>query len=303
MDSMASGGIIAFAGPDGSEVKDPDPDLEYLDLAEKQRKAAYERAGIVGGPNAKMKDYLAEQVGALPGRTASEKGLMMMDYFSNLGTQTGPLGYAALKAARETTPSFRTGLQNIRKAQEDVTKCQNTLEQADRLEAQGLVKEANELRRYAEDRLSRENIASVKGGGNMTNYAQNYLQERITAGDKRDPAAILREGMNEYMSLYGAAGSRAATAATVASGNIRDKAVDNVTTTLTKDFNSPEAKQIRKLQKEDKANGTNTAQTYKDSLIKKEMNRIQSPTPAKTDTGGDGGSSKKSKVINLDNVQ
>jgi hypothetical protein len=127
----------------------------------------------------------------------------------------------------------------------------------------------------------------------MTSYANNYLQEKITAGDKRDPSAILREGMNQYMTLYGAAGSRAATAATVASSNIRDKATDNVTTTLTKDFNSPEAKQLRKLQKQDKKEGTNTAQVFKDSLVDKEMNRIQP---------GGGGSSVKPKVINLDKI-
>jgi hypothetical protein len=295
MDSMAGGGIIAFAGPDGSQVEE-DEDLQYLDLAEKQRKAALERSGITGAPNAKMKEYLASQVGALPGMKESERGLMMMDYFSNLGTQTGPLGYAALKAAKDTTPSFRKGLENIKKAQADVAKGQSELENADRLDALGLNKEANELRRYAEDRLSRENIANVKGAGNMANYAQNYLQEKMTAGDKRDPAAILREGMDNYMSLYGAAGSRAATAATVASGNIRDKAVDNVTNTLTKDFNSPEAKEIRRLAKKDKKEGTNTAQVYKDSLVKKEMERIQPSSGG----GGDTGASKKPKVIKLD---
>jgi hypothetical protein len=295
MDSMAGGGIIAFAGPDGSQVEE-DEDLQYLDLAEKQRKAAFERSGITGAPNAKMKEYLASQVGALPGLKESERGLMMMDYFSNLGTQTGPLGYAALKAAKDTTPSFRKGLENIKKAQSDVAKGQNELENADRLDALGLNKEANELRKQSEDRLSRENIASVKGAGNMANYAQNYLQEKMTAGDKRDPAAILREGMNEYMSLYGAAGARASTAATVASGNIRDKAVDNVSNTLTKDFNSPEAKEIRRLAKKDKKEGTNTAQVYKDSLVKKEMERIQPSSGG----GGDTGASKKPKVIKLD---
>ena len=222
MDSMAGGGIIAFAT--GDEVEDPD--LEYLDLAEKQQKAALQRAGITGPANAKTKEFLAKQVGALPGLKESEKGLMMMDYFSNLGTQVGPLGSAALKAAKETTPSFRKGLENIKKAEGDIAKGQNDLENADRLEALGLVKQANELRKQSEDRLSRENIANVKGAGNMANYAQNYLQERMTAGDKRDPAAILREGMNQYMNLYGAAGSRAATAAVVASGNIEGKITD-----------------------------------------------------------------------------
>jgi hypothetical protein len=58
MDGMAGGGIIAFAGPDGSEVEDPD--LEYLNLAEKQRNMALQRAGIMNPANSKMKEYLAK---------------------------------------------------------------------------------------------------------------------------------------------------------------------------------------------------------------------------------------------------
>jgi hypothetical protein len=148
MDSMAGGGIIAFAGPDGSEVEDPD--LKYLDLAEKQQKVALERAGITTPPNAKYKEFINKQIAGLGGEKESQKGLMMMDYFSNLGTQVGPLSYAALKAAKETTPSFKTGLQSIKKAEADVMKSQGDLEQADRLEALGLNKEASALRKDAE---------------------------------------------------------------------------------------------------------------------------------------------------------
>jgi hypothetical protein len=109
--------------------------------------------------------------------------------------------------------------------------------------------------------------------------------------DKRPDDVIMAEGMDELLGRRGASASRAATAANVASTNTRDKASDNVTNTLTKDFNSPEAKEVRRLAKKDKKEGTNTAQTYKDSLIDKEMNRIQS--------GGSGGSNKP-KVIKLD---
>jgi hypothetical protein len=217
MDSMAGGGIIAFAGPDGSQVEDED--LQYLNLAEKQRNAALERAGITGAPNAKMKEYLASQVGALPGMKESEKGLMMMDYFSNLGTQTGPLGYAALKAARETSPTFRSGLQNIRKAESDVRKSQNELDQADRLEALGLNKEASALRKDAEANkkaleVAQINAAShIKAAGMSANRAtdldrdaQAYFNDLVKnhGMDAKDPATMslarqkAREGANPY---------------------------------------------------------------------------------------------------------
>jgi hypothetical protein len=165
MDSMAGGGIIAFAGPDGSEVEDPD--LEYLNLAEKQRNMALQRAGIMNPANSKMKEYLAKQVGALPGLKESEKGLMMMDYFSNLGTQTGPLSYAALKAAKETTPTFRKGLESIKKAEADVMKGQSDLENADRLEALGLHKDASALRKDAEANKRALDIAKINAEANL----------------------------------------------------------------------------------------------------------------------------------------
>jgi hypothetical protein len=156
---------------------------------------------------------------------------------------------------------------------------------------QGDITAGNAMFEKGQDRLNRVEVAQNRNPGNMMNYAQNYLAEKVAAGDKRDPNTILKEGMDNYMSTLGASGARAATAATVAGTNARDKAVDNVTNTLTKDFNSPEAKEIRKLAKKDKKEGTNTAQVYKDSLVNKEMERIQS--------GGSGGSNKP-KVIKLD---
>ena len=165
MDSMAGGGIIAFAGPDGSQVEDED--LQYLNLAEKQQKAALERAGITGAPNAKYKEFIDKQISGLGADKESQKGLMMMDYFSNLGTQTGPLGYAALKAARETTPSFRTGLQSIKKAEADVMKSQAELQNADRLEALGLNKEASALRKDAEANKKALEVAKINAEAHL----------------------------------------------------------------------------------------------------------------------------------------
>lgn len=178
MDGLAGGGIVAFAGPDGSQVEDPD--LEYLNLAEKQRNAALERAGITGPANAKFKEYMAKQVGALPGMKESEKGLMMMDYFSNLGTQVGPLGYAALKAAKETTPTFRKGLESIKKAEAEVMKGQSDLEQADRLEALGLNKEAAALRKDDLDRKKALEVAKINASASAANINRPDLTDKST---------------------------------------------------------------------------------------------------------------------------
>jgi hypothetical protein len=163
--------------------------------------------------------------------------------------------------------------------------------EGERLVKAGDITAGNAMFEKGQDRLNKLEVAQNRNPGNMMSYAQNYLAERINAGDKRDQNTILKEGMDNYMSTLGASGARASTAATVAGANIRDKAADNVTSTLTKDFNSPEAKEIRRLAKQDKKNGTSEAQTYKDSLVEKEMKRIQSGG-----SGGGGGSSDKSKA-------
>lgn len=293
--SAASGGIVAFAN-EGEVELDPDEAdrlqqefmarQKYENFARKQREAA----GI-GAPKAGLADYYAREQADLPTARKQKSGYNLLDFGVNLASETGSLGYAAAKAGKKALPGMIAREEDLRGRERDTAKGLAEIAEGQRLMKQGDITAGNAMFEKGQDRLSKENIANIKGAGNMANYAQNYLQEKITAGDKRDPAAILREGMNEYMTLYGAAGARAATAATVASGNIRDKAVDNVKETLVKDFNSPEAKQLRKLAKEDKKNGTSTAQTYKDSLIDKEMNRIQS--------GGSGGSNKP-KVIKLD---
>jgi len=188
MDSMAGGGIIAFAGPEGSQVEDED--LQYLDLAEKQRNMALQRAGITAPANAKMKEFLAKQVGALPGVKESEKGLMMMDYFSNLGSQTGPLPYAALKAAKETTPTFRKGLETIKKAEADVIRSQNELEQADRLDALGLNKEASALRKDAEANKRALDIAKMQTDAQLKAAGMNA--SRLTDLDRTTDSVYAR---------------------------------------------------------------------------------------------------------------
>jgi hypothetical protein len=227
MDQMAGGGIVAFA--EGDLV---DEDLQYLDLAEKQQRAALERAGITGGPNAQFKEYMAKQVEALPGQKSAQQGLMMMDYFSNLGTQAGPLSYAALKAAKEVTPQFRSGLEKIKKAEADVMKGQADLANADRLEALGLNKEANALRKDAETNkralevAKMQTEATLKAAGmnagratDLDKTTDSILAAKIAAGAPDNPAtraaarkeaiettglALLKVGATENVALANA---------------------------------------------------------------------------------------------------
>jgi hypothetical protein len=94
-------------------------------------------------------------------------------------------------------------------------------------------------------------------------------------------------GTENYLKLYSAADvraraamSQAQTAEIQAQTSLQDRARDNVDGSLAKNWNSPENKEIRKRQKADRADGTNTAQTYVDELYRKEESRLRGSQPA-----------------------
>jgi hypothetical protein len=230
--SAASGGIVAFAGPDGSQVDLDEEEAnrlqqeflarqKYADFSKRQREAAG-----VGAPKAALGEYYTKEQAALGDAESKNKGYNLMDIGFNLATQTGSLAQAAGKTGRATLPNIIAREEGLRGRRGEVAKGLAEIAEGERLMKIGDITGGNAMFEKAEDRLSKEKIAGAKAPGNMTAYANNYLAERVAAGDKRDEATIRREGMDQYMNLYGAAGSRAATAATVATGNIGDKIVD-----------------------------------------------------------------------------
>jgi hypothetical protein len=230
--SAASGGIVAFAGPDGSQVDLDEEEAnrlqqeflarqKYTDFYKKQR----EGAGI-GAPKAALGEFYTKEQAALADAESKNKGYNLMDIGFNLATQTGPLMQAAGKTGRAILPNVIAREEGLRGRRGEVAKGLAEVAEGERLMKLGDITGGNAMFEKAEERLTKERVAGAKAPGNMTAYANNYLAERVAAGDTRDEATIRREGMDQYMNLYGAAGSRAATAATVATGNIGDKIVD-----------------------------------------------------------------------------
>jgi hypothetical protein len=211
MDQMASGGIVAFA--EGDLVSE-DEDLKYQNMIQRQREAA----GVTGPANAGYKEFMASQVAGLPAMKEQAKGQMMMDYFSNFGTQPGGALFAGLKAAKEVSPQFKATADKLRKAEMDLMKGQADLEQADRLEKLGLVDKANALRDKYDDRAAAYkrtmDAARVQAQASMANAnratdldrdAEAYFN--LLVGEGMDPEAPktralarqkAREGANPY---------------------------------------------------------------------------------------------------------
>ena len=305
--SAASGGIVAFAGEDESLVESApkmyslDPEEErklrqqYIDIYKGQREAAG-----VGAPKTALGEfYTKEQADTAEARKRAQ-GYNLIDIATRLGTQTGPIPYALLKAGQGALPSMIQREQDILGREREIAKGLAEVKEGERLMKLGDITAGNAMFEKGQDRISREKIGGMKSPGNMMQYANNYLAERVAAGDTRDKSAILTEGMNAYMYLYGAAGPRAATAATTATTNLYDKARDNVDNSLAKNFNSPENKELRRLQKDDKKNKTNTANTYLQELYRKEEARLKGGQQTKPAPAPSGDESNKPKVIKLD---
>jgi hypothetical protein len=292
MDTLnaASGGIVAFADEGQVELDQEEADRlqqefmsrqKYADFYKKQREAA----GI-GAPKAGLADYYTKEQADIAEARKQKGGYNLLDFGLNFATQTGPLAYAAAKAGKATLPGMIAREDELRGRNRDVAKGLAEVEEGKRLLALGDIEGGNKMFENAQNRINKLEVASSRKATDMVTYAETYLQEKIAAGDKRDPNVIFREGMDIKKRLDAeAANRRTDVAATTATGNLKDKAVDNVTKTL-EDYNSPEAKQLRKLQKEDKKNGTRTAQTYKDGLVEKEIKRVQPSSSAGSNTGG-----------------
>jgi hypothetical protein len=228
--SAASGGIVAFAD-EGQVELDPEEAArlkqdflarqQYVDFARKQREAAG-----VNAPKAALAEFYGKQQADLGDERKRARGYDLMQFGVDLASQAGSLPYAAAKAGQRTLPGIISRQEGIKGRESDIAKGLAEVAEGERLMKAGDITAGNAMFEKGQERISRENIAGAKGPGNMMSYAQNYLAEKVAAGDKRDQNTILREGMDNYMSILGAAGPRAKTAADVATGNIGNKVVE-----------------------------------------------------------------------------
>ena len=296
--SAASGGIVAFAGPDGSQVElDPEETArlqrqflerqQYENFVRKQR----EDAGI-GAPKASLADLYTKQQADLAEDRKRKAGYDLLNFGIELGTQPGGLLQAGLQAGKRALPGMIAREDVLRGRESDIAKGMAEVAEGERLVKLGDITAGNKLIDAGLDRTSREKVAGMKSPGEMLAYANNYLASRRAAGDTRDENVIREEGMNTLLGLRGAAAQKAATQADIAGTNLYDKARDNVDNSLSKNYNSPDNKELRRLQKEDKKNGTNNANTYLQELYRKEERRMKGGQQAQSSPAPSGGGGK-----------
>lgn len=306
----AGGGIVAFAGPEGSfvetrpgfyeleseaknEEKPAGLDDMYRNLIQRQmqRKSLQERikeANLERPPEAAREEFaelqrsLQEQKARAPMEQLEQ---LLLGISEARGGTFGTQGAAGAQRSMETEARQRAGITAIN---QQMAKIKDLREKAAYDAARGNIEKSAAEEQAADKELadlfskmsrSRQESALAEqalAGRTATDdrAAQAYLQSRRALGDTRPDAVILDEG---YMRVLGARGSslfRAQTGAYQADVNAVNMARDNVDNRL-KDVKSKEFRELFRLQAEDRKNGTNKADEYKQRLYADELAAIQ----------------------------
>jgi hypothetical protein len=305
--SAASGGIVAFAN-EGEVELDPEEAARLqqdfmarqkaIEFAKKQREAA----GI-GAPKAGLADYYKREEADLPTARKQKTGYNLIDFGVNLATQTGPLGYAAAKAGKAALPGMISREEDLRGRERDTAKGLAEIAEGERLMKQGDITAGNAMHEQGQNRLSKENIASMRASvsDRADNHARGYLADARARNDNRPEEIILLEGRNDYLSkVQQAQMTRAGVAqqqVNVTGQNLtRDDANKEIASVGTPGNDRFKA-ELKKAQSD--PNYKNLSPAEKKTIKADIKERVRDEIMAKNQSGG-GGSSNKPKVIKLD---
>jgi DNA-binding XRE family transcriptional regulator len=156
----AGGGIVAFAGEEGSQVEEDDEYTKYITAVQNMRA----RAGIEGSPiDPKLRGMYEERMAALPGRRESDVGMDMIDFFSRMN-RPGSIVKAATDAAGEALPGIAKRRADLRAEELAATTGLAGLTRDERAEMLGISKDAMALREKELDREKALKAARIGAG-------------------------------------------------------------------------------------------------------------------------------------------
>ena len=247
-----------------------------------------------GEATREYKEYLKSLPGELDKRKKEDLWAAVTQFgFSLAGSQSPYFLQAAGQAGTQTMPALAAAMKDRRSAEAEARKARVDLEKMERAEQLKAIELGTQAYGKDLDRTAQITAANIAAGKptDMRQYAQDVVAAQ--GGDKE--AKMRVDAVNQYLSLYGAAGLRgsaavaqAGTAEAKLGADVKDKARDNVDNSLAKNYNSPENKEIRRLQKLDKQNEkdgkpSNLAGDYTQGLYSAEERRIgggTQPAPA-----------------------
>lgn len=215
MDTLqaAGGGIIAFANRgEVPDINTLESDEDRLARIQKQQ----ELVGITGKPMEGYGKYIAEQIAKQGEKESQMKGYNLMDIASRFGTITGGPLYAAQQAVQGSLPEIQKRQDAYQSREGQLMKGQAEIENADRLEKLGFVKEANAEREKGLNRIkdlevanisARAHMASASRPSDLDKTAKTIFDDLVAKGaNPKDPAtaAMARQKAIEITGMAGA---------------------------------------------------------------------------------------------------
>ena len=215
MDTLqaAGGGIIAFANKGAvPDINTLESDEDRLARIQKQQ----ELVGITGKPMEGYGKYIAEQIAKQSEKETQMKGYNLMDIASRFGTVTGGPLYAAQQAVQGSLPEIQKRQDAYQSREGQLMKGQAEIENADRLEKMGFIKEANAEREKGLNRIkdlqvanisARAHMASASRPSDLDKTAKTIFDDLVAKGaNPKDPAvaAMARQKAIEITGMAGA---------------------------------------------------------------------------------------------------
>lgn len=313
--SFQAGGIVAFedggsvpgyAGPEGSFVQTPGglnvlkeelepkpPGQGPASLAEfiQQYKGLTAAARVESPEEQAYRE--AVKKGSLSKEDTSKQGWMRA-LEAGLNIMGGDSPYALTNIGRGAQAAVKGYGEDVKSQQAQRMLDLKTAAESARAKRSEELQDIQGGSKLYESYLDRELKKDIARDSQLgAKYADNYLAMKKAGGDKRPDEVIRDEGYRTFFQEYGFASGRAATQANIAAGaqavqasgiteRYANQAQDSVDKTLGK-MASPEARQYRKLQKEDPTGAA--AANYRQGLINQ---RAQELASAGVAAGGGG---------------
>jgi hypothetical protein len=215
MDTLqaAGGGIIAFANRGTVEdINTLESDEDRLARLQKQQ----ELVGITGKPMEGYGKYIADQIAKQSDKESQMKGYNLMDIASRFGTITGGPLYAAQQAVQGSLPDIQKRQDAYQSREGQLMKGQAEIENADRLEKAGFIKEGNAEREKGLNRIKDLEVANIHARAtsaaaarpsDLDKTAKTIFDDLVAKGaNPKDPsvAAMARQKAIEMTGMMGA---------------------------------------------------------------------------------------------------
>lgn len=193
--TLAGGGIIAFAGEDGSlveeETAEPSSITDFIKLAKREFKVPKTKE------EAEYEESLRKRPEELKKQQMQDRYLALARFGASMGrAKTRNFLQAVSEGTEAALPQIAAGEKAYREGIAGAGKELAGIGAKSRAEEMEATKAGIDIYGRAKQREASKS--------NLKEYAENYVSEKVAAGDKRDPKAIWNEGATKYAMITAA---------------------------------------------------------------------------------------------------